>query len=738
MHFPTSKCLLSGIFAFSYLAQQSDAHGYLKTPRSRNFVAHEDGTWGSAPGVPQRETCPHCLNMKEAHKLCGIGNALTDYDDWKDSQGNPMAWTSQGVFEDGDLFTVESVLTTNHAGHMEMWLCDDVDNPTQECFESNPATLIEDVAHGGPVDSNYPERAYFASGEDHFKFTYKLPDGLVGDKIMIQWRYITANSCFPPGYKNSEVYSILRDLGWLRAEGMGDCIYPLSPTGDRGMGSPEQFFNCAEISIYPTGSKPPSAPVSQPVSPPVAQPVSQPDAQPVSQPVAQPVASPTSSSGYCNWGTTGNSANSVCDGNVEGGDWCNHSESQCLSCGGKWCTNGGPTPPSPNPGPAPTPPTGTPPTGMATTTRYWDCSGGACGCAYLPFEGDDSRPAHCYSNAMFEAPADNIYGAKFYGTAAVSPILFDPDNRSSWRGEGCGKCWKVTGTANLNDQDTTSTTLVLKGANVCPSVNTLCSGNKVHFDIAAPGFDVLAFSLAHECAEREPDEAEGFAACSAWMISNQDPTVNCDCSKFTNTVLRAGCENFRSLNWDNAPVEYEEVPCPFELDRQNCWEENNNGYPFGIPQFCASNVDDSDPPVTPAPNPVSSPAPTLAPVSSPTTKSPVTSLTPSPTPHPSLRVTPQPTPNPTPNPTSSPTKAPVDPPTGDNEHCCSFDMVNCHTDDWCNASSGNCGGCNGNWISTSPPADCRIPKWGACTNDVDGCCAPSVCTGNSIYYKQCL
>lgn len=46
---------------------------------------------------------------------------------------------------------------------MEIWLCPDVDNPSQECFESNPATLIEDVAHNGPVHAEYPERAYFAA-----------------------------------------------------------------------------------------------------------------------------------------------------------------------------------------------------------------------------------------------------------------------------------------------------------------------------------------------------------------------------------------------------------------------------------------------------------------------------------------------------------------------------------------------------------------------------------------------
>lgn len=52
----------------------------------------------------------------------------------------------------------------------------------------------------------------------------------------------------------------------------------------------------------------------------------------------------------------------------------------------------------------------------ATTTRYWDCSGGSCGCGF----GNPSMPTHCHSNAMFEAPDGNPYGAKFYGSAAIS------------------------------------------------------------------------------------------------------------------------------------------------------------------------------------------------------------------------------------------------------------------------------------------------------------------------------
>lgn len=34
----------------------------------------------------------------------------------------------------------------------------------------------------------------------------------------------------------------------------------------------------------------------------------------------------------------------------------------------------------------------------------------------------------------------------------------------------------------------------------------------------APGFDVTAYSFAHVCPEREPDEAEGFASVSNSIV----------------------------------------------------------------------------------------------------------------------------------------------------------------------------------------------------------------------------
>ena len=217
-----------------------------------------------------------------------------------------------------------------------------------------------------------------------------------------------------------------------------------------------------------------------PVTPTTPSPVAAP-----SSPVASPVSSPTPpSSGYCNY--------RGCDGEPMGGPWCNETQERCEgNCAGTWCTSNGPTPTPPTPTPptptppTPTPPTPTPPTGgmTATTTRYWDCSGGSCGCAYLP-TGDPAQPSHCHSNAMFEAPTNNPHGAKFYGTAAVSNVLFQDTNGNGWLGEGCGKCYKLTGTSNTPGYSGVETTLVLKAANYCPPENPLCSGNNAHFDIS--------------------------------------------------------------------------------------------------------------------------------------------------------------------------------------------------------------------------------------------------------------
>ena len=318
---------------------------------------------------------------------------------------------------------------------------------------------------------------------------------------------------------------------------------------------------------------------------------------------------------------------------------------------------------------------------------------------------------------MFTAPDGNTFGATYYGTAAVSPVLFNPSDKSkAWLGSGCGNCWKVTATANIPGKDTsTTTTVVLKGTNLCPGGANpqWCGGNKAHFDISAPGFDQLAYSASNTCPEREQEEAGAFFTCDEW------PENDCNCGHFNDPVLKAGCENFKSLNWDNPTVTYTEVQCPVELERQNCWEENGNGYPpFGtIPEFCASNIGSSNPPPpsTTPPNPPTVSPPVASPSSSPGASSDGCcswdgrqtcgdttewcneskencegSCTGG-----WIGTTP-----PNPPPVSPPVSPPVAPPSSSPEDCCSWDEgMSCGTDLWCNQSKDNCEGpCSGQWV----------------------------------------
>ena len=192
------------ILTLSSIADIAKAHGFLKSPRSRNYYASVEGAdWGGSPGQPLKEYCPHCLNKKNIDQVCSTGQAQ-NYDTWTDTTGKPIPWLSQGVYTEGQEIIIEATLTTNHAGHFDIYICPDGSKSDQACFLENPLTLLEDMLHGGPVDDHYPERAYVSPATD-FKFRYRLPMGIYGSEVMLQWRYVTANSCFPPGYVSARI-----------------------------------------------------------------------------------------------------------------------------------------------------------------------------------------------------------------------------------------------------------------------------------------------------------------------------------------------------------------------------------------------------------------------------------------------------------------------------------------------------------------------------------------------------
>lgn len=143
--------------------------------------------------------------------------SYNDYNNWVDSTGNPMPFTPQEVYTEGDTINVSSNMATHHNGHIEIIYCGLNESGgvyTPICFDGNYLTFVEDVgvynAQGVlmdpadpsknwlkmPPDSSYPERGHLSAGQSagfgyYYTMTFKLPSGVSGDQIMLQWKYIT-------------------------------------------------------------------------------------------------------------------------------------------------------------------------------------------------------------------------------------------------------------------------------------------------------------------------------------------------------------------------------------------------------------------------------------------------------------------------------------------------------------------------------------------------------------------
>eukprot|EP00548_Thalassiothrix_antarctica_P020254 CAMPEP_0194195924 /NCGR_PEP_ID=MMETSP0154-20130528/76393_1 /TAXON_ID=1049557 /ORGANISM="Thalassiothrix antarctica, Strain L6-D1" /LENGTH=625 /DNA_ID=CAMNT_0038920485 /DNA_START=50 /DNA_END=1927 /DNA_ORIENTATION=- len=298
------------------LSRTTDAHGYLLSPRSRNFVAYEDGVWYATDKrseVYGKETCPHCANQGGK---CGVIGA-NDYNYPLSFARTLMPADPQETYRRGDIITVEVVLTAHHKGHFEFNACPiqhQGDIPTKECFDQYPLEFVSDEYYNAPKDNNHVGRAYIppisyrgirkggkgVSGYG-FKYKMKLPSNLYGDLVLLQWHYITSNSCRVEDY---EKYKFPKEWG-INVYALGSCQLPIS---DDGGGAPEQFWNCAEISIpdrtisaeasinvvalTPNKSPTDSIFTTTPTRNPIATPTKNPTVTPTRNPTAVPTKSP--------------------------------------------------------------------------------------------------------------------------------------------------------------------------------------------------------------------------------------------------------------------------------------------------------------------------------------------------------------------------------------------------------------------------------------------------------------
>jgi hypothetical protein len=158
---------------------------------------------------------PHCLNRGGVLAQCGI-HEDRNYDKPLNSQKQPMSPNIQAEYNEGDLIEVKVLLTTHHKGHMELSVCP-IENsvpmevPTERCFAKNKLEFVSDELYDAPIDANYPERAYIAPAgianpegssliPANYTLRFRLPMGVSGDLVLLQWYYLTANSCKHEGY----------------------------------------------------------------------------------------------------------------------------------------------------------------------------------------------------------------------------------------------------------------------------------------------------------------------------------------------------------------------------------------------------------------------------------------------------------------------------------------------------------------------------------------------------------
>lgn len=177
---------------------------------------------------PLPEDCPSCLNRGGTLARCGIV-ADRNYDLPKNVFGDPMRSNPQAVYTEASQINVTVTLTAHHKGHFVFSACPIANtstDPSQECFDANQLMFVQDLLYGAVGDVHHPERAYVAPAtistrvypsEEEFKdgmlfqYTLQLPDGLVGELVLLQWYYVASNSgCIHEGY---DVYPFPRE--WI-------------------------------------------------------------------------------------------------------------------------------------------------------------------------------------------------------------------------------------------------------------------------------------------------------------------------------------------------------------------------------------------------------------------------------------------------------------------------------------------------------------------------------------------
>jgi len=235
-------------------------HAYLSQPQARNFGKNDKNGW-----MPQ---------SGNGAGICGDGGQWPKDSNFVDYLDGPKT-----TYAAGSVVEFEVSITAHHKGHFEFKICDqevtsdlaDADgcfnkwvleraDPAGDCIPN------DDRADCQPVDTANPQRWYLPPPRgiggwwtaqvgnriQVEKMQYKIPENLTCSKCTLQWRWWTANSCIPkPGYGCH--FQSMERQGWDAKDWCGYYCGECPGSGGRP-GCGEEFRNCADVTILPSGS----------------------------------------------------------------------------------------------------------------------------------------------------------------------------------------------------------------------------------------------------------------------------------------------------------------------------------------------------------------------------------------------------------------------------------------------------------------------------------------------------
>jgi len=260
------------------LARSAHSHAFISDPPLRG------GTAGTSRNG-------YMAQSGNGDGMCGDGGQWPQNSDFLGFVGEPVR-----TYTAGETVTFTVKVTAHHKGFFVFKLCDKhLDHSSTDgdaCLNEHvleradpPSDCVPNDSRGDcqPIDDS--NRGYWylpPPGQNVHEMKYKIPATLSCEKCTLQWRWYTANSCIPDPVANACYFKKMQNLGWNSGAWCGTycgtcntALLAANMSSTRKSSAPlncgEQFRNCADVRVLPSGPTPPPTP-APPTLPPTPAP----------------------------------------------------------------------------------------------------------------------------------------------------------------------------------------------------------------------------------------------------------------------------------------------------------------------------------------------------------------------------------------------------------------------------------------------------------------------------------